>query len=64
MKQPGDVRGLQLTLRVYVLIFAAAPLVKLFTQKKRGAAAHAQLMELLNDELGLLAARNGHASPT
>ncbi len=41
------------------MLIAAAPLVTLFRQKKRGAAAHAQLMELLNDELGLLAALVG-----
>jgi cation diffusion facilitator family transporter len=38
---------------------AAAPLVKLLTQKKRGAAAKAQMLELVNDELGLLAALLG-----
>jgi len=41
------------------MIIAAAPLVKLFTQKQRGAVAKAQLTELFNDELGLLAALVG-----
>jgi len=38
------------------MILAGAPLITLFRKKTRGAAAHAQFMELLNDELGLLAA--------
>ncbi len=41
------------------MILAAAPLVGLIRQKERGAAAKAQLMELINDELGLLAALAG-----
>src|SRR5512136_606065 len=41
------------------MVIAAAPLVKLLRQKTRGAAAQAQLMELVNDELGLLAALIG-----
>lgn len=35
---------------------AAFPLVKLYRQRTRGAAAKAQLLELVNDQLGLLAA--------
>ena len=35
---------------------AALPLVKLLLQRTRGAAAKAQLLELVNDQLGLLAA--------
>jgi len=35
---------------------AALPLVKLLLQRTRGAAAKAQLVELVNDQLGLLAA--------
>jgi cation diffusion facilitator family transporter len=35
---------------------AALPFVKLLLQRSRGAAAKAQLMELLNDQLGLVAA--------
>jgi cation diffusion facilitator family transporter len=41
---------------------AAAPLLALLRQKKRGAAAKAQIMELINDELGLLAALLGTMS--
>ena len=41
------------------MFIAAAPLVKLLTQKQRGAAAKAQMLELVNDELGLLAALLG-----
>lgn len=54
-------QNLPLALGVIVasMFIAAAPLVKLFTQKERGAAAKAQLTELINDELGLLAALLG-----
>jgi cation diffusion facilitator family transporter len=38
------------------LAAAALPLVKLLMQRTRGAAAKAQLLELFNDQLGLLAA--------
>ncbi len=41
------------------MFIAAAPLVKLLTQKTRGPAAKAQFTELINDELGLLAALIG-----
>lgn len=41
------------------MFIAAAPLVKLFRQKTRGPAAKAQFTELINDELGLLAALIG-----
>jgi cation diffusion facilitator family transporter len=41
------------------MVIAAIPLIKLFRQKTQGAAAKAQLMELINDELGLLAALLG-----
>lgn len=41
------------------MLVAAAPLVSLLRQKRRGAAAKAMLMELVNDELGLLAALLG-----
>jgi cation diffusion facilitator family transporter len=57
-----------LPLAIGVLIvsmgIAAAPLVILFRQKRRGAAAKAQLTELVNDELGLLAALLGTLSIT
>jgi len=54
-------RNLPLVLGVLAasMLIAAAPLVKLLRQKKRGAAARAQLMELINDELGLIAALVG-----
>lgn len=41
------------------MFVAAIPLISLFTKKKKGAAAKAQLMELFNDEMGLLAALVG-----
>lgn len=41
------------------MLIAAAPLVGVFRERKRGAADKAQLMELVNDELGLLAALVG-----
>lgn len=41
------------------MLVAAWPLVSLFMEKNRGAAAKAQLMELVNDELGLIAALLG-----
>lgn len=53
--------NLPLALGVIVasMLIAALPLLKLFRQKKRGSATKAQLMELFNDELGLLAALIG-----
>ncbi len=41
------------------MVAAAFPLVRLLMQKTRGAVAKAQLMELVNDESGLLAAFTG-----
>ena len=41
------------------MLLAAAPIVALLRQKTRGAAAKAQLMELVNDQLGLAAALVG-----
>ncbi|MBL8058251.1 MAG: cation transporter [Anaerolineales bacterium] len=41
------------------ILIAGAPLLQLLRQKNRGAAAHAQFMELINDELGLVAALVG-----
>jgi len=51
-------QNLPLALGVIVLsmLIVVAPLIGLFRQKHRGAAAKAQLMELVNDELGLVAA--------
>jgi len=41
------------------MIIVAAPLLRFLFQKQRGAAAKAQFLELINDELGLLAALVG-----
>lgn len=61
--EPGDASYQNLSLAVGVLIIsmfiAAIPLINQFRQKKRGAAAKAQLTELFNDELGLIAALLG-----
>ena len=51
--------GLAVGVLVVSMVIAAAPLITLFRQKKRGAAANAQLRELGNDQLGLLAALLG-----
>jgi len=61
--QPAEATYQNLNLAIGVLlvsmVIAAAPLVTLFRQKTRGAAAKAQLTELFNDELGLVAALLG-----
>lgn len=41
------------------IVVGAYPLIGLLRQKQRGAAARAQLLELFNDQLGLLAALGG-----
>lgn len=41
------------------MVIALAPLLALLRQKSRGAAAKAQLLELVNDQLGLIAALIG-----
>ncbi len=46
---------------VVSMLIGAWPLVRLVRQRERGAAAKAQLLELVNDELGLLAAALGSA---
>ncbi len=51
--------GLAIGVLVASMLIAAAPLVTLLRQKARGAAAKAQFIELINDELGLLAALIG-----
>lgn len=51
--------GLAVGVLVVSMVIAALPLITLFRQKKRGAAANAQLRELGNDQLGLLAALLG-----
>ncbi len=56
-------RNLSLALGALLLsmLLVALPLTGLFREKHRGAAAKAQLLELVNDELGLLAALAGTA---
>jgi cation diffusion facilitator family transporter len=44
---------------VVSMLIAAAPMAALLLQSRRGASAKAQLMELINDQLGLLAALVG-----
>lgn len=60
---PDKAEHQNLNLAVGVLIvsmlIAAAPLITLIRQKTRGAAAKAQFLELINDELGLAAALIG-----
>lgn len=51
--------SLALVVIVLSMVVAAAPLTALLLQKQRGASAKAQLMELVNDQLGLLAALAG-----
>ena len=51
--------GLALGVLIVSMLIAAAPLFTLLRQKSRGAAAKAQFLELINDELGLLAALIG-----
>lgn len=51
--------GLALEIIILSMILTMIPLVKLKRQKKRGAALKAQLMDLINDELSLLAALIG-----
>lgn len=61
--RPGETsyRNLPLAVGIIVIsmLIAIAPLVGFFRQRIRGAAAQAQLVELINDELGLLAALAG-----
>jgi cation diffusion facilitator family transporter len=64
--ETAEYQNLPLAIGVLIvsMVIAAAPLVTLFRQKTRGAAAKAQLTELVNDELGLLAALLGTLSIT
>ncbi len=57
----GSYQNLNLALGVLIIsmFIAAIPLINLFRQKMRGAAAKAQLTELFNDEMGLIAALIG-----
>lgn len=59
--EEASYQNLDLALGVIIvsMFIAAIPLIRLFTQKKKGAAAKAQFMELINDELGLIAALIG-----
>lgn len=59
--EEADYRNLPLAVGVIVvsMVIAAVPLFQLFAQRQRGATAEAQLLELVNDELGLLAALVG-----
>ncbi len=54
-------QNLNLALGVLIIsmFIAGIPLINMFRQKKHGAAARAQLTELFNDELGLIAALTG-----
>lgn len=51
--------GLAIGVLVLSMVLSAVPVVLLARQKRRGPASRAQLMESLNDELGLLAALVG-----
>ena len=59
----GESEFQQLPIAVGVLIgsalLAGAPLLGLFRRREKGAAARAQFLELINDELGVLAALIG-----
>lgn len=50
---------LALTVVLVSMVIAAVPLIALLRQKQQGASARAQLLELVNDQLGLLAALAG-----
>jgi cation diffusion facilitator family transporter len=50
---------LAVSILVVSMLIAAVPLIQLAVQKTRGAAARAQLLESINDELGLVAALIG-----
>ena len=56
-----DFQNLPIAIGVLIvsMILAAVPLVSLVRQKKIGAAAEAQQLELINDELGILSALIG-----
>lgn len=57
----AEYQNLWLAIGVIVLsmVIAAVPLIQLYLQKTRGAAAKAQFLESINDELGLVAALIG-----
>lgn len=60
-RAPETYRNLPLALAVIAtsMLFAAVPLLTLLRQQRRGAAARALFVELINDQLGLLAALVG-----
>ena len=51
--------GLAIGVLVLSMLIGAVPIVMLLRQKSKGAAMRAQLLELINDQLGLLAALAG-----
>jgi ferrous-iron efflux pump FieF len=51
--------GVAIALLAVSMVLAAVPLYALLRQRQRGPAARAQLIELVNDEFGLLAALAG-----
>src|SRR5512134_2335210 len=57
----AEYRNLWLAIGVIAvsIVIAAVPLIQLYRQKTRGAAAKAQFLESINDELGLVAALIG-----
>lgn len=61
--RPGEAAyenlGLAVGVIVVSMLVVAVPLVAMLRERPRGAAAKAQLMELVNDQLGLLAALAG-----
>lgn len=59
--EAGSYQNLGLALGVIIasMLVVLAPLIGLLRQKKRGAAAKAQIVEMMTDELGLLAALVG-----
>lgn len=56
-----DNTGLAIAVLVVSMLLASAPLVSLVRNRSRGPAAKAQMWELVNDELGLIAALAGTA---
>lgn len=57
-KPPENV-PIAIAVLVLSILIGAYPLIGLLRQKERGAAARAQLLECINDELGLIAALAG-----
>lgn len=59
--QPAGYRSLDLAVGVLLgsMVLGAVPLVALLRRRERGPAARAQLAELVNDQLGLIAALAG-----